>query len=935
MAGNSASLSIRVLVDAAQGAGQLRELGNAAGSTGDQFKNMLAAGAAFAGVTAFMKGAVDQASKLQQSTGGVEAVFKSSADAVKGFADKAANSLGLSKSAYQDLATVIGSQLKNAGVSMDQLAPKTDEIIRKGGDLAAMFGGTTADAVGALSSALKGEMDPIERYGISLNANAIKAEEMALGLDTSTTAAEQNAKAVATMSLINKQSADATGAAAREADSYASVMQQLNAVWDNTLAAVGTALLPALSKLGGAMTTLAPAVAGILGPLAEFVGWALQLPTPILAIAAGMALWKFSPIASMLSSVGTALKNATSSAGGFRTAMGSIASTVAGGLGLAAVGFIITQIAGASAEAKRRSDEWAASITDLGNQLVTIGDRSSEAFREVQRNSLEASEGFKALMDAGVSYGDAMSVLQDGNAAGADAIARVGAALTDMDPELGLATARLAGLGDEAQKYADQKTAYVAAEQAKAAATGQTSAAAAQAAEAQQAAAEATAKAALESAKAAASVTEVKTALQGSKDAADAAATAISFFVLQMDAAAGRTPSVDQAAQLLNDTMRDTASAFHGAAEGGAISMDALVNWNAATLTSTANGSALYSQLTKVQTAYATSTVAAYESAGGSQNSAAAMAAASGAADTAYNAFITMATGAGMTTEAAQALATNLGIVQGQQIDPKTFELIAKNEQADKALKDAQAAQIDPKSVVIDATVAPAEGAMTALEGQTLQNTVAVDADPKAAQSTINGVVNEKRTTTPVNVTADPSQANSTVNGFTQTQRTTTVNVQANTTAAQGAITSLVNQQRTLTITVDANTGPARNAIAAITGGNYTATVNVTANTSAAQAAIASVPRSVTVAPPPAPAPAAAFAAPSLRAMAAPTMAPAPYGPIHFGSSNQGPQPVGNVTYEINVQGGWDSSDAIARRVADVLQQRERRMTGVKVRAIR
>jgi hypothetical protein len=72
--------------------------------------------------------------------------------------------------------------------------------------------------------------------------------------------------------------------------------------------------------------------------------------------------------------------------------------------------------------------------------------------------------------------------------------------------------------------------------------------------------------------------------------------------------------------------------------------MDALVNWNAATLTSTANGSALYSQLTKVQTAYATSTVAAYESAGGSQNSAAAMAAASGAADTAYNAFITMAT---------------------------------------------------------------------------------------------------------------------------------------------------------------------------------------------------------------------------------------------------------------------------------------------------
>ena len=49
-------------------------------------------------------------------------------------------------------------------------------------------------------------------------------------------------------------------------------------------------------------------------------------------------------------------------------------------------------------------------------------------------------------------------------------------------------------------------------------------------------------------------------------------------------------------------------------------------------------------------------------------------------------------------------------------------------------------------------------------------------------------------------------------------------------------------------------------------------------------------------------------------------------------SDSAGPQPVGNVTYEINVQGGLESADAIARRVLDVVERRERRIHGVRVR---
>lgn len=921
MASRSASLSIRVLVDAAQGAQQLGKIGDAAGGTTDKLSSMVKAAAAFAGVGAFMKSAVDAASRLQQSSGAVEAVFKGSADAVKEFGRNAAQSMGLSKSSYQELATVIGSQLKNAGVSMDQLAPKTDQIISKGADLAAMFGGSTADAVNALSSALKGERDPIERYGVSLTQAAIDAEIMAEGLDTSTSAAKTAATQQATLALIFKQTADSQGAAAKEADSYASVMQQLNAIWENTIADVGSALLPALSSLVKSLGNMAPAVANILGPLAEFAGWVLGLPTPILAVAAGIALWKFSPISSMLSSLGTALRNATTSAGGFKSAMGGIAKTMGSGALLGGAMLVLGEITNSMAEAKSRAADFQSAVQSLGDELVRTGGQATSAFDDLRKSTLENSDAFKALTAAGISYGDAMDFFTNQGNMSKQAIDAVNAAIGEMDPELAVSTLAMIGAGQQAEKYAQQKLAYQAAEQAATGATQQNSAATQEAAAAQAKAAEEQAKAALSAAQTAAANTQLKSSLDSVKSAASAASSAVEYFTLAMNLAAGRTPSMDQAAKLLNDTMRDTASAFQESADKGGINTAALTTWNAAALTSSAEGSALYDQLTKVQTAYATSTVAAYQNAGGSNNSAAAMAAASAAADAAYQSFITMATGAGLTAEQAATLATNLGIVQGTKIDPKTFAVIAQDQQADQAVSDLQKAQIDPKAVTVNATVAPAEGAFDKLVQQELDNTVKVDADAKQAQSTVNRFTNEKRSTTPVDVKANPSQANSTVNAFTQQQRSTTpVTVQANTSAAQGAITALVTQQRTLTITVDANTGPAQSAISAVCNGSYTATVNVVANVSQASAAIAAVPKSV-----------GAAAVPGVGGLAAPTFTPAPYPPLRLGAGTQATD-VGSVTYEINVSGGLDSSDAIARRVLDLIQQRERRVRGVTVR---
>ncbi len=196
------------------------------------------------------------ASDFEQNSGAVDAVFKNMSGQVDALAAGSAKKLGLSANDYKQYAALIGSQLKNAGVPMDQLVGKTDNLLQTGADFAAQFGGTVPDAVAALSSALKGEMDPIEKYGISLNQSKIDAEAAALGFEKVNGALTDQQKQAAILSLINKQGADAQGANAREADTAAGAQARLTAAYDDMGVKLGTALLPIMGQLAGILGTV-------------------------------------------------------------------------------------------------------------------------------------------------------------------------------------------------------------------------------------------------------------------------------------------------------------------------------------------------------------------------------------------------------------------------------------------------------------------------------------------------------------------------------------------------------------------------------------------------------------------------------------------------------------------------------------------------------
>jgi hypothetical protein len=283
--GRPAVLKVEIVADAkgvgpgvAEADSKFGKLGSSVGKVGKAVGvGMAAAGVA---VGAFAVASVKSASDTQQAFGAVDSVFGKNAKQVKAWAGGAAKSVGLAKSEYANLAALVGAQLGNMGRSTSQAAKQSNELVKMGADLAATFGGTTKEAVEALSSPLKGETDPIERYGISIKQSDINARLAAEGQDKLTGTALKQATATATLALVTEQGAKAHGAFARESDTLAHQQQILGAQFEYVKSTVGTALLPILTKLGAwvndrlipGATVLGRELATKFGPTVKAVG---------------------------------------------------------------------------------------------------------------------------------------------------------------------------------------------------------------------------------------------------------------------------------------------------------------------------------------------------------------------------------------------------------------------------------------------------------------------------------------------------------------------------------------------------------------------------------------------------------------------------------------------------------------------------------------
>jgi hypothetical protein len=190
--------------------------------------------------------AAKNADKLAASGRSIGVIFGPAAETVMATIGKLNTELGLSQINTQQLAVQIGANLTNAGLEGATAADMTGKLLERAADMALATGYSVDEAIGGIASALRGEFDPIERFGIGLKATAIEAEALRMGAVKVDGAFSQQEKTLATINLLMQQSAKYQGAAAANSDTATVAVDKLNAAWEQMSVAVGKVAAPAI-----------------------------------------------------------------------------------------------------------------------------------------------------------------------------------------------------------------------------------------------------------------------------------------------------------------------------------------------------------------------------------------------------------------------------------------------------------------------------------------------------------------------------------------------------------------------------------------------------------------------------------------------------------------------------------------------------------------
>jgi phage-related protein len=213
-------------------------------------------------VLEFVSGSVDAFARLEDATSVTQVKFGEAGASVQRFADTAATSFGLSKSAALEASNTFGTFGKAVGLTGQPLADFSTQMTGLAGDMASFAGTTPDEAVTALGAAFRGEYDPIERFGVLINKEAVNQKALQMGLAATSSEITKGDEIIATRALIMEQTGQAQGDFARTSDSVANSQKRMAAETENAQAALGEKLAPAFLAM---LTVLNQAVTGVTG----------------------------------------------------------------------------------------------------------------------------------------------------------------------------------------------------------------------------------------------------------------------------------------------------------------------------------------------------------------------------------------------------------------------------------------------------------------------------------------------------------------------------------------------------------------------------------------------------------------------------------------------------------------------------------------------
>lgn len=204
----------------------------------------LVAGIAPVGVELYKLGA-----DLEQMDAKAKTVFGDQKGLVDAWAKSNANAMGLTRREATGLATNMADLLVPMGMTREQAAKMSTEVIGLSGALSAWSGGqkSASEVAEILQGAMLGEYDALKSLGIGLGAADVEARLAANGQDKLTGAARQQAEALAVQQLILEKSTDAQKAFGDGVQSTNEKMAEQAAKFREAKEALATTLTPAIN----------------------------------------------------------------------------------------------------------------------------------------------------------------------------------------------------------------------------------------------------------------------------------------------------------------------------------------------------------------------------------------------------------------------------------------------------------------------------------------------------------------------------------------------------------------------------------------------------------------------------------------------------------------------------------------------------------------
>lgn len=204
---------------------------------------------------------IQSASDLNETVSKTKVIFGKSSKDILAWSNNSAKALGQSRTQALGAAATFAVFGKSAGLSGKDLTGFSKELTGLSADLASFHNASPEETITAIGAALRGESEPIRRFGVLLDDASLRAEAMKQGLiSTTKDALTPQQRALAAHALIMKQTKDAQGDFARTSGGLANQQRIFNAELENAKIAIGTGLLPLATAIMPKLTAAIPVV---------------------------------------------------------------------------------------------------------------------------------------------------------------------------------------------------------------------------------------------------------------------------------------------------------------------------------------------------------------------------------------------------------------------------------------------------------------------------------------------------------------------------------------------------------------------------------------------------------------------------------------------------------------------------------------------------